>query len=193
MTFKTIIFAAICSGVSLSALAQDTPQAPAVVQQYENWAQFSPQVRAALLFIMAAGFDSMAATEEQGLEADSAEAHRVFLEKVLKLDITFMSGYDYIYFSTMLSINRERLNALNALPETATPEQVDQVQKLRTQELNTIKQHFGYTQVDAIIMQQLPVLQQKYLAECTAAAASSHRSVFRHFAEKLREESIMQH
>lgn len=193
MSFRIIILSSICSGVALPILAQEpTAEAAEATQQYERWEQFSPQVRAALLYIMAAGFDSMAAVDERGIDADSVEAHRIFLEKVLKLEVDFMSGADRVYFDTMLNINRTRLEALRALPASADKEEIARVRKLRADDLEAVKKQYGYVHVDAIIMQQLSVYQQKYMPECQVAAKESLRSVFRHFAEKLREESIMQ-
>ncbi len=193
MYIRSIVIAAVCSGISISGAAQNSPEltAPAT-REYEEWEQFSPRVKAALLFIMAAGFDSMAAIEEQGLSPNSITPHRIFLEKVLELDVSFMSGDDYEYFSTMLRINRDRLEALRALPESADKAEITKIKSLHADELKEIKIKHGYQQIDTIIMEHLTGLQQKYMQECIKESETSKRSPLRHFAEKLREESIMQ-
>ena len=134
----------------------------------------------------------MAAIEEQRLSPNSITPHCIFLEKVLELDVSFMSGDDYEYFSTMLRINRDRLEALKALPESAGKAEIDKVKSLHAEELKEIKIKHGYQQIDTIILEHLTVLQQKYMQECMKEAETSQRSALRHFAEKLREESIMQ-
>ena len=141
MKLSTIIFATICYAAALPTYAQEPAQAPAPARmQYENWQQLPPQVRAALLFIMAAGFDSMAATEEQGLDPNSAKAHALFLELVLKLDVSFMdNGQDRLYFETMLNINRERLTALQALPESAGHAEVEAIRTQHAEKLKAVK------------------------------------------------------
>lgn len=195
MKLSTIIFATVCYAAALPTYAQEPAQAPAPARmQYENWQQLPPQVRAALLFIMAAGFDSMAATEEQGLDPDSAKAHALFLELVLKLDVSFMdNGQDRLYFETMLNINRDRLTALQALPESAGHAEVEAIRTQHAEKLKAVKKQYGYENIDTIVTRRLPGLQQKYMEQCVKAHPHSVRAALRLFAEKLREESIMQH
>lgn len=193
MTFRAIIFAVICSGVLQTAVAQENTQAPAeAVQQVENWEQFSPQVRAALLFILAAGFDNMATVEERNLPKTSIQAHILFLEEVLKLDTSFITGRDREYFDTILSINKSRMEALKALPPTATAQDAEAIRERHAIAMKKAKEQYGYANVDAITMKQLEVMQQKYMQQCIAAAPNSSIKIFRLFAEKLREESISQ-
>ncbi len=195
MKLSTIITLVIASFAALPALAQNKPQAAQVSQpQYENWQQLSPQARAALLFIMAAGFDSMVAIDEQGLDADSAKAHALFLEQVLKLDVSFIDNTpDRQYFETMLSINRARLTALQALPESAGHAEVEAIRTQHAEQLKSVKKQFGFENIDTIVSHQLPILQQKYMPQCIKEHPHSVRTALRLFAEKLREESIMQH
>lgn len=193
MNLRSVIFAVICSGVTLSATAQENTTVAAVAtQQYEEWEQFSPQVRAALLFILAAGFDSMATVEERNISKTSVEAHILFLEEVIKLDPYFITGRDREYFDKLISINTARLNALKELPSTATEQDFDEVQEYHAAELKKAKAQYGYANVDTIMMKQLAVMQQKYMQQCIAAAPTSPAKIFRLFAEKLREESIIQ-
>lgn len=193
MNLRSVIFAVICSGVTLSATAQENTTVAAVAtQQYEEWEQFSPQVRAALLFILAAGFDSMATVEERNISKTSVEAHILFLEEVIKLDPSFITGRDREYFDKLISINTARLNALKELPSTATEQDFDEVQEYHAAELKKTKAQYGYANVDTIMMKQLDVMQQKYMQQCIAAAPTSPAKIFRLFAEKLREESILQ-
>ena len=193
MTFRAIIFAVICSGVLQTAVAQENARAPAeAVQQVENWEQFSPQVRAALLFILAAGFDSMATVEERHISKTSVEAHILFLEEVIKLDPSFITGRDREYFDTLISINIARMEALKALPPTATDRDFAEVRERHAAELKKAKAQYGYANVDAISMKQLDVMQQKHMQQCIAADPTSPAKIFRLFAEKLREESISQ-
>lgn len=194
MTFRHLLIAAICSGSVMQATAQE-PAAPATApaQQYENWEQFSPQVRAALLFILAAGFESMATVEERQISKTSVEAHILFLEEVIKLNPSFITGRDREYFDTLISINIARMEALKALPPTATDRDFAEVRERHAAELKKAKAQYGYANVDAISMKQLDVMQQKYMQQCIAADPTSPAKIFRLFAEKLREESISQY
>lgn len=194
MKLSTIILATACYAATIPTFAQESAQAPTTArQQYESWQQLPPQVRAALLFIMAAGFDSMAAIDEQGLDPDSAKAHALFLELVLKLDVSFIdNAQDRQYFETMLNINRARLNALQGLPEAAGHAEVEAIRARHAAELKAVKKQYGYEHVDTLVSQQLPSLQQKYMGQCVKEHPHSVNAALHLFAEKLREESIMQ-
>ncbi len=142
---------------------------------------------------MAAGFDGLAEVDEKGLNPDSPQAHAVFLEHVLKLDVSFLNGQDRDYFEAVLRVNRSRLAALQALPEDAGKDAVEEIRTQHAKELNVYKKQYGYEKVDDIVIQYLPVMQQKYMQQCVAAHPGSMRAILREFAKKLREESIMQH
>ncbi len=161
--------------------------------KYQRWEQLPAEVRSAVLFIMAANFEGLASAKERHLSCDSAEAQILLIQEVLKLDTSFIKGADREYFDTMLAINKSRMKALQALTPPVAAEDVKKIRAEHAAQLDLVKELYGYKLVDEIIMQQLNVMQQKHMQACIVANPHSPFAVLRMFAEKLREESIMQH
>lgn len=192
MKISQLITIAVSTAILHPAAVHAQAEPTAEPQQFESWEQLSPQVKAAVLYIMAAGMDSMARYYEQGVDSCSTQAHIIFLEEVLKLDVSFLTGDEGRYFTEMLRINKIRLEEIKKLSAEATEDEVIQLRKQHAAELSVLKRQYSFANIDKIILSQLRVMQQKHMQQSQKEAEARGISPLRVFAEKLREESVMQ-